>query len=86
MAFAMESGSQAHAGTKLHAISRADELQGRWLEVALWCIYLGFEIDDFVQMCCIIGPSGSESCLRRQQHWGPSSFHLSLTNQTSSHA
>ena len=46
MAFAMEFGSRAHAGTKLHAISRDIELQGRYLELALWCIHLAWGIDD----------------------------------------
>ena len=45
MAFTLQSGSHADAGTQyhLHAILRADELQGRCLKVVFCCICLGFK-------------------------------------------
>ena len=54
----------------LRAISRPDELQGRDLNIAPWCIRLALQ--STIPITVSYGPSGSGSPLRRQQRWGPS--------------
>ena len=59
----------------LHAISLPDELKGRYLGTGSLVYSLRLETNQSFPV--IRGPNGPGSCLRRQQHWGPS-FHSTV--------
>ena len=80
MAFAIESGSRPHAGTNNQAPYHfPGERIARKIAGSCSLVHsFSIGIDD--SRLDIIEPSGSETCLRRQQRWGPY-LHPFPTNQ-----